>query len=528
MLKQILSGIFLSVALLSQSLQANTAWTVYPTPISSGTLPVIDSQAANDIDFDGFGNAAAIWTENDGIVNQIFTSTYDSGTDTWSPAFQLDATLDNGLYPQIEVNQAGTGLAIWLLTIGNVLYYSTNTDIVSGAWAGELGLSNSGNVDPAFPPSLSQAETADFAVAVWSETPALSPETVQAAIYTGGAWPVLSDTLSSTAVGEVATQANVSVNNAGQAIAVWSQNSSGTISVQSSFYTGGAWSGAVDVSIPAATSVVSPLVGLAANGTARAIWLDSATATIRASIFNGTTWSTPTILSAAGASEPSLAVNSNGLAYASWTLGGVIQAAFFNGTTWGTPQSIVAGANESGSQVAINASGHGIVVFNTGSGANVALYSSFISLGGSWQTPVLVQDSTLANIFPAVAINSVNQVITSWSQYAGVAGVTRAAIGANTDNIGPANASSFIGFITENKFINGKEWVSQLFWTPSPDPTVIGYNLYRNGILIFKSSASGPFSYNDFGRSYVVPDVYVLKSFNSFGVESSGLTVTLP
>lgn len=534
---KLLSNFFAGAVLLTQALQANTVWTP-PVQISTATpLPILSSQAFNDVAYDGSGNAAAVWVENNGVVNQIQTRTYLAATGWAGTTTQLDAALNNGLYPQIDVNQAGSGIAIWLLTIGNVLYYNTNPNINGGVWSGELGLSNSGNVDSDFPPSLSQAPTADFAAAAWGNEQGGGIQTANVAIYTAGAWQANSTILSANAGGEIATTPQVAVNDASEAAVVWIQNSGGSLAIQASTYSGGVWSAPANLTAFGATPLSNPKVGIATNGNAVAIWeVDGGVPSIMASVFNNATntWSAAVTISTAGvpSADPSLAVAPSGNAYATWTQatgGARIYSAFLpaGSTTWAAPTAVSTTGLESNSYVDVNSSGNAIVVFNSGSGASQSVNSAFRILGGLWQTPVQIVAATLNNLFPVVAINNQNQVVSTWSQYTGTAGTTQASNGVNIDNLGPGNASSFTGKSIINKFLNGTEWVHQLNWTPSTDLSVVGYHLYRNGVLIFTAPASGPFFYVDHGRSNKVADTYVLKSFNSVGTESSGLTVIL-
>lgn len=92
----------------------------------------------------------------------------------------------------------------------------------------------------------------------------------------------------------------------------------------------------------------------------------------------------------------------------------------------------------------------------------------------------------------------------------------------------PLPPSHFRGRVVENKFATQIEYVHRLKWVPSPDPTVVGYKLFRNGRLISSISAQGPFKFHDHNRRKHKRDTYVLQAFNANGLLSIPLTLTLP
>jgi len=93
--------------------------------------------------------------------------------------------------------------------------------------------------------------------------------------------------------------------------------------------------------------------------------------------------------------------------------------------------------------------------------------------------------------------------------------------------IPPPPAASFTGEVLKQRFLTQTNRIHQLRWTASVGPTVIGYNLYRNGTLIYTVDVSGSFLYNDNNRHSNIPDTYQLTTFNDSHMESTALTVTL-
>jgi len=54
--------------------------------------------------------------------------------------------------------------------------------------------------------------------------------------------------------------------------------------------------------------------------------------------------------------------------------------------------------------------------------------------------------------------------------------------------------------LLKDTFAAHTDWSVRLTWTPSSDPTVVGYKILRDGLLIATIPAQGPFQYNDFGK----------------------------
>jgi len=97
-------------------------------------------------------------------------------------------------------------------------------------------------------------------------------------------------------------------------------------------------------------------------------------------------------------------------------------------------------------------------------------------------------------------------------------------------NVGPTPTppSHFVGRVVENKFATQTEYIHQLKWIPSSDPSVVEYQLFRNGKLIAVIPASGPFVYLDHNRRKHRQDVYTLIAVSSSGLQSLPVTNVVP
>ncbi len=90
----------------------------------------------------------------------------------------------------------------------------------------------------------------------------------------------------------------------------------------------------------------------------------------------------------------------------------------------------------------------------------------------------------------------------------------------------PTPASNLVGQRFKNKFLNETILINELKWSPSTDPTVTGYNLFRNGKLIAVIPAAGPYIYSDFNRKKKHIDTYVVTAFNANGGQSTPISFT--
>ena len=85
---------------------------------------------------------------------------------------------------------------------------------------------------------------------------------------------------------------------------------------------------------------------------------------------------------------------------------------------------------------------------------------------------------------------------------------------------------SISGEAIRNRFLTRTEIVHAISWSASPGFCVTGYEIYRNGFLITFVPSSNPLIYLD--RNQRTVDVYTVKTVNSLGGISAGISITLP
>lgn len=89
----------------------------------------------------------------------------------------------------------------------------------------------------------------------------------------------------------------------------------------------------------------------------------------------------------------------------------------------------------------------------------------------------------------------------------------------------PSPPTNFSGKLIKEEFATHTDYIIRLTWTPSTDPNVIGYKLFRNGVLIATIPGSGPFKYEECKKHK--KDTYTLIAFDAQGFESIPVTTTV-
>lgn len=83
------------------------------------------------------------------------------------------------------------------------------------------------------------------------------------------------------------------------------------------------------------------------------------------------------------------------------------------------------------------------------------------------------------------------------------------------------------GRVINDRFPFEVDRIHHLQWDASQDPTVLYYQIFRNGALIATVSANGPLEYNDHDRSAKIPDHYLVNGVDASGNVSSSVSIIL-
>jgi hypothetical protein len=401
---------------------APPAWTA-PVDVSS---PLGNAEGAQVV-VDSDGRATVVWDRNNG-GNYIVQSSTSLDGGEWAAPDDLSATGANAVVPQVSVsvNADGTAVAVWSRSNGSNTIIQSSTSINGGEWSTPVDdLSEVGG--DAFYPQVT-VDATGTAIAVWRTRSNGTNDIVQASTRpSGGSWSTPVDL---SAAGEDATNPQVTVGADGTAIAVWTRSNGTNDIVQASTRpSGGSWTTPADNLSEAGQDASAPQVSVDANGTATAVWIrDNGTNDIvQASTRpRGGPWSTPVAnLSEAGedAGSPQVAVDANGTAIAVWNRSDgsntIVQASSRpSGGSWTTPADNLseAGQDAWAPQVSVDANGAATVVWNRYDGSNFIIQSSRSADGVTWDTPVDLSDPLQDALAPQVTVGPSGLVTAVWER----------------------------------------------------------------------------------------------------------------
>jgi len=380
----------------SPAVAATGSWS---TPVDLSA----DGYAADtQVSVNASGTAVAVWRGYDGSNTIVQSVSSTDGGVNWSPTVSnLSAAGRDAYHPQISVDAAGTAVAVWNRSNGtnNIVQSVSSTD-GGVTWSPTVSnLSAAGG--SAIQPQIS-VNAAGIAVAVWTRNDG-SNTIVQSVSSTDGGvnWSPAVSNLS--AAGGNAELAQISVNAAGTAVAVWRRSNGTNFIVQSASSTDGGvnWSPTVNNLSAAGADAYSPQISVDAAGTAVAVWNrnDGSNFIVQSvsSTDGGVSWSTPEDLSAAGGSagEPQLSVNEEGIAVAVWNRydgsNPIVQSVLSTdgGVTWSTPANDLSAAGGSAVEPQISAAGTVIAIWDRNDGSTHFVQASSLTLPSSANSPSL-------------------------------------------------------------------------------------------------------------------------------------------
>ncbi|MEK7702634.1 MAG: hypothetical protein AAB317_01550 [Nitrospirota bacterium] len=326
--------------------------------------------------FDAAGNAIAVWKQFDGARNNIWANRFVPGTG-WGTAQLIETDPLIAESPQVAVDAAGNAIAVWILQIGTTggkQIWSNRFVATTTRWG---------------TPVLVQGNAAQ------------------------------------------ASQIDVAVDVAGNAIAVWSQHDGNVFNVYANRFvaTTASWGTTTRIE----TNAGNPFsidVAFDAAGNAIAVWQQARN--IYANRFVATTasWGTAEIIetdNVPSADTPRVAVDTDGNAIAVWVqIDGARFSTLANRfvattTSWGTPEIIRANnlGTAASPQVAVDASGNAIAVwqqFGDGGLRGANIWANRFVAGTGWGTAQLVETNAETATSPQVAVDAAGNAIAVWQQ----------------------------------------------------------------------------------------------------------------
>lgn len=351
-------------------------------------------------------------------------------------------------------------------------------------------------------------------VVIWEDT----SNNIKASFFNNGTW-------SAVATLGTGTNPTIAYSTNGTAVAGWSNLSNAAVV---SNFIGGSWSAPVTLN---SLTFVMGNVGIDAQGHALAFYKDDNTGAVVANYFNGSSWQPPQTLSVQLPDNflGNLSMSSDGTAVATFAYNNTffnfyhLYYAQFNGTSWEPTVDFLDNVNNFQIFGSVNGNGDAIIVWSNdqlGGGLIINAFVAQLPRGGVLSTPQQLQGypfqpAEFDQIGVSYATNGYS-VIAGWLGTEGFQPFTYPA------NL-PDPPSRLKAKTCKDKFATQTARLNNISWVASTDPTVVSYYLYRNGFLIAKIPATGPFVYHD--PVCEKRNVYSLVSVDSSGVPSDPINV---
>lgn len=151
---------------------------------------------------------------------------------------------------------------------------------------------------------------------------------------------------------------------------------------------------------------------------------------------------------------------------------------------------------------------------------DVAPYSTSTRIWGGIES--LATGATGFLFFPNIATNASGSFFDVWS-FVQLPNVTIQ--GSHINLLKPP--ASISGKRKTNRFPVESEIFNQIKWTASPSPSVVAYEIFRNGKLIATVSAN-VLQYQDHNRSKKAKDAYSVVAVSASGAKSTPVTIIIP
>lgn len=519
--------IFLILALctFSRLSYGDISWTS-PIAISTALADTSDPQVV----IDSNGNVTAVWVEN-GMIQVC----YKTSGGSWSVPATLSTLFATASNPKLGIDSSGNVTALW---IENTQIKSAQ--LIGGLWSVGILISSTGALDPSL-----AVDANGNAVAVWVRNGFIESSTRKLGLWS----------LFSTRSAANSNNPHVAISSFGTAIAAWHSVVAGADVIVTDILTISTNTWAPTKNVFNGTAAVLhnyPIVAIDANGNANVAWF-------RYNILNGkafqnvqvivsslatgaAAWSIPAILSNSGIRNPAdltikLAFDASGNALAVWTnsydgeIFSVESAQKLFGATWPPLLSVhIPTLYSFGIDLSV-AAGNGLMTNMAWDGTSSMLIQSQTTdttnpILQAWTIPSLVSTGN-SNAYPKCAITLAGNTFKTaavWIHFDGSNNVIHASTGTYSGIASPSNVQVVQSEIDFGVYI---DYINRITWDPSPDPNIIQYNIYRNGIFI---NATGPGILEFFDHNGVQGEtvIYGVAAITSNYQQSTTVSVSFP
>ncbi len=480
------------------------------------------------------GNTVITWL--DAASNNYLTSIYIVGASSWSqPVILVSASLISDT-PTLAINAGGDAVAAWIQNGPGPTQTIQTAKLVGDNWI-SLG-TIAGPTPLNFTQISIDVSQSDNIIVTYVQNNGDTTDTLFASNYTEAGWSS-PQTLFTTSPGtSMVPLIPTYLDDLSNGTVLWATQSVSTVAIYSSHYikATGTYT-PVETLFSASGMLTNLYASISSLGNGIASWVVNNT-DLYASVFvkPATSWSPATLLSV----QPNLnnlftSINNAGdgaVTFNASTDTTIFVSSYLNGT-WSTELVVTAEAGFSASTplIAVDPFGNALLVWTSFDMINTIMtfdYSTRNGPLGNWSAASIIPFT-----MPPGSFQSPVRLVITPSDLA-VFGFlifsppyfTNIEIILGTHLFPPEPGSNFKGKIIKNRFLTQTDIVHRLTWTPSPSLTVTSYNIYRNGVLIAKIPAKGPFVYDDHGRHKNKVDTYTLVALYD-GVPSSSVTLKL-
>jgi hypothetical protein len=405
--------------LVAHGADAQRAW----TPPETLTPPGQQSPRPQ-IAIDGNGNALVTWIREQGATRQA-QAARQASTGSWSPPANLFSPAAATAVPletsDVALNAAGRGAAVWVRATGS----GPSDQMVQAAIFNGTSWRTAANLLPASSPAVRSprvdVDADGDAIALWVQV-VNGVAVVRASRYAvNGTWsaPITISAANESVEDGVA----LAVDDAGNALTVWTGAAGGVPTLRSARYTAGtnSWTAPIGVA-PAGRS--PSVVRLAANRAGTAAFLayrgfDGTRDLLRAARFDppSGTWSAPVDVSAPGAEvvDLDIAADEQGRALTVWNdVGGTVQAARYDGS-WSTAGDRATGAEARDVSIDTDAAGNAVAAWGRWDGTRYRVQASVYSVTtNAWAATRDVSDTSGDAVAPRVRLHNEGTAIVVW------------------------------------------------------------------------------------------------------------------
>ena len=348
-----------------------------------GTPELIESNDTGDADYPQIamapdGTAIAVWHQWDGARNNIWANRFDGNT--WGTAELIENNAGTAYYPQVAMDTYGRAIAVWHQYDGTQFSIWANR-FEGGTW-GTADRIESNDTGDAYFPQIAMAPDGT-AMAVWQQSDG-TRNNIWANRF-DGTWGA-AELIESGNAGN-ANEPQIAMNPDGTAVAVWHQYGGTWFSIWANRFDGATWDTAELIESDDNGNAFTPQVAMDPDGTVIAVWrqYDGIRESIWANRFDSSTWGEAGPIESDDigfAYDPQVAMDASGRAIAIWHQSDGTRTNIwtnrFDGVAWGTVELIESDdtGNAFDAQIAMNADGDAIAVWNQSDGTRTNIWSN--------------------------------------------------------------------------------------------------------------------------------------------------------